>query len=123
MKRFTTVIVAISCTLALVSCGGSSNSATSSCSEIQPIAAELAATLGKIATDFSSSENASLATSLAKLRKLNFSDPAISTPLNLLEDSVQSLMSNLLASDSVAASEDVNNMSTAVQSLTAACGL
>ena len=123
MKRFTTVAVVISCALALVSCGGSSSSATSSCTEIRPIATELATTLGKIASDFSSSENAALATSLAKLRKLNFSDPAISTPLTLLEESLQSLMTDLIASDSEAASNDVNNMSTAVQSLTAACGL
>jgi hypothetical protein len=32
-------------------------------------------------------------------------------------------MTDLIASDSEAASNDVNNMSTAVQSLTAACGL
>jgi hypothetical protein len=123
MKRFTTFVTAISCTLVLVSCGSSSNNATSSCEEIRPIGTELVTTLQKIVANFDSSENASLATSLAKLRKLNFSDPAINTPLQMLEDSLQALMTDLIADDSAAASNDVNNMSSAVQALTAACKL
>lgn len=109
--------------LVLTGCGSSGTSSASACTEIQPIALDLANVLQSLVTDFSSDYNDQLASSLSDLRGLSDSDPAVAEAIDSLEQSIEALMSDLVGGDIYAASDDVNDMTVAVQSLTAACGL
>lgn len=102
----------------LVSCSNGNNDI---CNEIKPIAQNISTTLQSIAQNFGNSYNDKLAEDLAKLRKLNSSDASKNSPKLLLENSIQQLMSDLNSSDFMSASRDVDNMTTAIQSLLAVC--
>jgi hypothetical protein len=121
MNRKHSASLAIAATLALSACGGSSDNSQSVCQSTKTIAGDLVATLGLIVTDFSNANNYRLAQSLDDLRNLKPSDLSVNESKQLLEDSIQSLMSDLNAMDQAAASKDVTDMTTAIQSLTAAC--
>lgn len=77
--------------------------------------------LEALSQDFSSKENENLAKSLAQLRDLSSSSNSIGKSKDLLEKSIEDLMSHLIAGDPIAASKNVNDMTVAIQTLTAAC--
>lgn len=121
MNRKFFASLAVVAVLGLSACGTGGDSRESVCESIKTIATDLAATLELIAADFSNSQNDQLASSLDDLRNLNPSDVSLKESKQLLEDSLESLMSDLNENNSFSASEDVTKMSTAIQSFTAAC--
>lgn len=121
MNRKRSASLAIVAALALSACGGGGDNSQSICQSTKTIAGDLAATLDLIVADFSNAQNDRLAQSLDDLRNLTPSDASLNESKKLLEDSIQSLMSDLNAGDPASASNDVVDMTTAIQSITAAC--
>ena len=116
--KATLVITSMLFTVALSGCGSESESI---CGSIRSISRDLATSLQALASDFSSEQNDKLAKSLAELRNLSTDGSAVNQSKILLEKSIEKLMSNLIAGDTYAAAENVNDMTVAIQTLTAAC--
>lgn len=116
--KATLIITSMLFTVALSGCGSESGSI---CGSIKSISRDLATSLQALAGDFSSEQNDKLAKSLAELRNLSTDSSAVNQSKILLEKSIEKLMSNLIAGDTYAAAENVNDMTVAIQTLTAAC--
>jgi hypothetical protein len=121
MNRKYSASLAIMAALTLSACGSGGDNSQSICQSTKTIAGELAATLELIVADFSGDQNDRLAQSLDDLRNLAPTDTSLDQSKKLLEDSIESLMSDLNAGDPSSASNDVIDMTTAIQSITAAC--
>ena len=121
MREFTKspiLIIAFSSTLFFSGC---SNVDKTLCSSIKGISQDLGASLRNVSDNFSAAENDNFAQSLYQLRELSASNDSIRQPKALLENSIEELMSSLLAQDSNSASTNVYDMTVAIQSLNAAC--